>query len=531
LNKQLAIIMDNLEIFSKDNIDTLPDKLKGVLGKQFIEEGIESYTIKGKKTLEIRQMEKRAHPLVKYWKPLLDSIEQTKSNGSLTLNKQSVYLVNLYFLLEYCKIVDGHHELLERLKEKNKFYSTVFELQVAEYYINIGMSVSTIKEGQRDKTPDFLVTTPSGNKIVVEAKYIEDKKSQEENQWHLFSESLDKIMVKHQKSLHIEVKAMSSIGKINLEAINSFVNEYCENNQHSSIETDDFQVKLQEICSWDYKFIGQAPAPYMQDGDIAKASYNVRRTFHSTEFTNARFINIKKYTLLDNNKALKNKLESANKQIKCYTVNNGELPSIIHIGLPHSKSRHIHEVAALAQNYLIGRVNNLFSKVNAIVVQGSSYHNESIRADTSSPQNPSAMHQYIVPNFNANNELPDDFKFNSMRTLNSDELEEGIAISFKYDYQGLIETVKKGLFGDLVYLTSRDGKSQVRVMITAKDKLRVQTICEKKGIINFDVPMDNRRIRTGNKISCTWKETELELVVDDIYSLTVIEDMGFDISV
>jgi hypothetical protein len=520
--------MGSLQVFNSKNIHLVEIFLVSALGREFIKNEIESFTTVGLKKLEAEKVRKKAHPLCQYWSSFKESINKSQETGELTLNEQSAFLVNLYYKLKACENVNGIKYIIARLKDKKKFHSTWFELNVAEYYILNGMKIEVIEEGVRgQKTPDFLCITPSGEKVLIEAKHIEDKKNQEDNQWEMLLKKIDKIISVSKRCVHVDIKAIKELKGMDTSALISNVTNYCSQYAHrNQLTSESFDMIIQDICKWDDVFVDGINAPFMMNGDIVKTKFDLRGASHSYEFRHIRMYNVTKFTVKDNRKALERNLTKANKQIKEYNQKYGNLPSVVHIGIPHTKSKHVMEVSELAQEYFTNKINVNFSNINAIVIQGYSFNTNTVKLDTNKPQNPIASHQFVLPSFESDIELPIDFKFNSIGVLKPSSLEGRFVFSFNYNYQLLKRALQNDAYGELFSASSYDGKCQIRALIVSDGYLQVQFISKQTGIIKVNFSTENKKFKLGRKIEVQWDAPELKVLVDDVYLMTPSSEQG-----
>jgi hypothetical protein len=520
--------MGSQQVFNSKNIHLVETFLVSALGHEFIKNEIESFTTAGLTNLEAEKIRKRAHPLCKYWSPFKESIKQSQEIDKITLNEQSAFLINLYYKLKTCENVNGIEYIITRLKDKDKFHSTCFELDVAEYHILNGMKIEVIEEGIKDqKTPDFLCITPSGEKVLIEAKSIEDKKSQEDNQWGVLLDRIDQIISRSKRCVHVDIKALKELKDMDTSALISNVTNYCSQYAHrNQVTSESFDMLLQDICKWDDVFVGGINTPFIMHGDIAEAKCDYRGTFHSKEFMHIRMYNVTKFTIKNNRKALERNLTKANKQIKEYNKKYGNLPSVVHIGIPDTKSRHIMEVSELAQEYFTNKINVNFSNINAIVIQGYSFNTKMLKSDTNKPQNPNVSHQFVLPSFESETELPIDFKFNSTGVLKASSFEGEFSFSFNYNYQLLKRALQDDAYGELFSASSYDGKCQIRTLIVSDGYLQLQFISKQTGIMKVNFSTENQKFKLGRKIEVHWDVPELTVLVDDIHHLTPCSEQG-----
>ncbi|MEY8200072.1 MAG: hypothetical protein RPS47_12580 [Colwellia sp.] len=129
----------------------------------------------------------------------------------LSLNNHTIFLIDLFFSLRKAKDICGINDIIERIRDDNKFLSSCFELEVANYYLDLGMTVEVVAETNDEKTPDLLVSTRSG-KVYVEAKLLEDKNKSEQKHFPQLVNTLKNYLNKKQKCLNINIQAHRELG-------------------------------------------------------------------------------------------------------------------------------------------------------------------------------------------------------------------------------------------------------------------------------------------------------------------------------
>ena len=82
---------------------------------------------------------------------------------------------------------------------------------MANYYLDLGMTVEVVAETNDEKTPDLLVSTRSG-KVYVEAKLLEDKNKSEQKHFPQLVNTLKNYLNKKQKCLNINIQAHRELG-------------------------------------------------------------------------------------------------------------------------------------------------------------------------------------------------------------------------------------------------------------------------------------------------------------------------------
>lgn len=496
------VMTDASFVFDKTNFHTITKLFSSLLGKDFINQ-ISSYDTTGRKEHEIKKLDSRAHPMCKLWRSLKQAIKQTEEQDKLVLNDDSIFLLNLYFAIVECTELKGKERILRTLKNRKEFYSSCHELDVARQYINMGFSVEAIPE-TNNKTPDFKVTTLAGDTVYVEAKQLEDQKKNEDPKWQSLIKEIEKILVRHKKSLLVEVFAKDVVSNINKEETLKLINDYCvsyytQGNCKASSEYCD--IHISKICDWDSKFENEIG--FSDSGDISTFSVSAINNGNTTTMSNVKAIRVTKYTKLDIQKTIKNNIQKASKQA------TNDFPLVVHVGLPNKKSSELFAIADYVQNQIANDVNRHFSKVNAVVITGS------FLDKNSKGINPTRELRMIVPNFATKNEMPKSFRFyKDERSLISSAGDEGL-VTFGYDKNYFKKSLEDEISGEVVSLCSYDGRNQLRIYLTERALLRLQVICPKYKYRNFDLKAKESDFLDGSKISIKWSGMKSEVYIDE----------------
>jgi hypothetical protein len=489
-------------IFNYHNIETLPKLIKPFLGTPLYQE-IQNYDIKGLNSLQIKKLNKKSHPLCHYWQPLMQCIDESKSEKKLKLNEQSIFIINLYYTLEITKEIKSFDTVLLKLRRQAIFFSAVNELDVARYYVDQGYQVTAIPE-KKNKTPDFEIQTQSGDVVYVEAKLIEDIKQKEDPKWQALIKNLDKILVKNKRSLSIDLIAKIPLDKIDQESITNLIEEYCQK-VHQPVEckakSEKIDIIIKELCPWEHEFQNQINLPDDR-GDISHRVFSAVKRDDDFYLSNYREITVEKFTKIDIQKTVRNNVEKANKQAVA------GFPLIVHVGLPNKKSSEILNITEFMQTQLHGDINRNFEKINAISVHGSSTE------VNSKGINPTREHRTIIPNFKSINPIPSSFKFGTFDALNKSSISSNGQIELGYSAESLKKSLKDESFGELFFLCSHDAQCQIRLLLTTNQKFRLQLVSPELNYRNFDISIDNETFRKGKKLSFSWSENTAVIKVD-----------------
>lgn len=159
------------------------------------------------------------HPISKW---IIDH-KKNMAEKKPPLHGNTVKLERLSHYIKCLKEVAGFYNFRNKLKDKKTFLPTLFELQIAAYYVEEGYKIDFIDENESgDESPEFIVTDQAGAKIAIECKSI--------NQQPPYLEKLENIITnafayeqKKQKSkgafYSLIIDAKSDINLYDLQAI------------------------------------------------------------------------------------------------------------------------------------------------------------------------------------------------------------------------------------------------------------------------------------------------------------------------
>ncbi len=500
-----------IDSFDYATIAELPCRLEEHLGKEFITQ-LNKYNRAGLNSLQLKKLDKKSHPLCQYWQPLKQCIAESKQEQKLKLNEQTIFLVNIYFTLSICRSVKNIQVILSKLKKKGTFYSSCHELEVARYYIELGHQVDAIPE-TKNKTPDLKVTTKQNEILYAEAKLIEDLKQKEDSHWTILKSNIDKILQKHKKSLQVHLIALAPLTDIDQVAITKFIENYCKDHSLKggcTATSKNLKIEIKKICDWNHEVKDELNFPDV--GDLCSTIFSGVKKSDAFYISNIRNITVTKFTKIDIQKSIRKNIEKANKQaIVGFPLN-------VHVGLPNKKSKEILDITDFVQGSLIGDINRNFEKINAIIIQASSIETNS------KALHPLRSHKTIVPNFKSKNELPNSFKFSAYDTLESDSLTSNGSVELGYYGNKLQESMENDGFGEMFFICSNNAKSQMRLVLTSKNTLRLQLVSPQFHYRNFDISISTKELISGSKVKFKWDDHINEVFIDDnlIFKETIL---------
>jgi hypothetical protein len=484
--------------FHKDNLNQLPELLTHFFGKDFVSCRVIRPSRNGKTALQIKREEARLHPLHKYWTSLEQAIQQTKSSDKICINEDTTFLIQLFFDLTLTKNVINIQIVVDKLKDNDKFLSTCFELQVANYYVKLGYEVIAIPEG-KSKTTDFKVKI-NDEEFYVEAKLLEHKKNREFSQWQSFIGEIITIFNRNNLCLDAHLIAYDSFDKVDIPLIKEKIQWYCSSavkEERDELHFKTANIAIQSTGNWNEPR-GDA-LEFQKRGDVSQ--YSCSNQYG--KMRNLQGCSISIFDPLNYAKTMRSRLEKAKNQL----VVDGAL--VVHVGLPHRNSNHISEIADFIQKKISGDIKRNFKKINAVIVQSMSIEDHIGLLDVA------CEHQLIIGNPNCYIKLPSKFKFGFNGYLNFQEFPKPFKIGFDYDRKQVDQLLIIGICRTFVCFGSEDGNTQFRVFVNSNNSATLQLISPNLDIksCNFDFVLEN--IRTGKRIVFNLDGEFIEISIDN----------------
>lgn len=483
----------------------LQDELSLFLGRDFLEKEVAGYAMVGKKRHELEKIKKKSHPLGRYLSELNQAIAQTNDSKKTVWNSGAIFILRLTFMLKKCKEVKGIEIIHRKLKDMKMFSSACHELEVASYYVDLGHEVVVIPESSH-KTPDFMIKTKEGGAIYAEAKLLEDVRVQEDNQWDLVSKKIDSLLMRLKMSCYVRVTAFAPLKEIDQERLLNVVHHMLSNirvGYRTSNKLDHYLIEIERVTEWDREFKNEVELPE-RNGYVMNFMCSSINNGIDVIISNIRSVSIKRYTRSELKKQIRRNIENANRQA------TQRHPFIVHVGIPHKESAHILEIYDSAMDHFLGDISRNFKKVNAIVFSAFSLDLES------KSENATRNHSLIVPNFNSDVELPSDFLFPSFSTIGQEEFDfdNRHRIDIGYSPDKCIEDLTQNAYGEIFFVCSKNAKSQLRLILTGENAMRLCVISPKIGKIDFDCPVATREFIEGKTISFEWQQSIGRIEID-----------------
>lgn len=179
----------------------------------------------------------KPHPLISILIEAEKWAINTLRTKEFQLNESVLRLYSFGTALDVAKNQVGFNRLVDRLKKKEQFYSTAFEVEVAASYLMRGYKVEFIEENST-KTPDLKVTIPNGITFFAECKcrdQLTERDQLVDCAWNDLEASLIRELGPRKINAAIIIKAITDPTREDAKGLLTFVLDLLEQCKKSKI--------------------------------------------------------------------------------------------------------------------------------------------------------------------------------------------------------------------------------------------------------------------------------------------------------
>lgn len=167
------------------------------------------------------------HPLIEWALDLDNFITTARETQKIILNESVLKLTSLGKALKKCRHETGFEKLIERLKQKESFFSAAFEAEVAAMYSHKEFSVKFIEEG-KNRTPDLYVKRADGLDGYVECKcrdMLTERDEKLKKAWEELQKGILSELGPTKTSFAVFVKSKTDLEIRDVASLNAFIIE------------------------------------------------------------------------------------------------------------------------------------------------------------------------------------------------------------------------------------------------------------------------------------------------------------------
>lgn len=462
---------------SRDTIDFLQriiDLCSRFFGYEYIDLLNEQVKNSTSSILEKHLADSKSHPLGQHVASLQTDLSRIISGKSKEFSRNTAKLALLCTSLELLEKQKHFNRIIMGLKNKNEFYSTLFESKIATVYELNRLSIYVLPESniQHEKTTDFLVTHNDSD-IYIECKSLDDMERKQSHRWqNIFSCIADYRSNYGNNSWDIKIKPKHFINHKDQDEIISFLKDKIRKNDSSPCILDSCTILIENYAGYMDKIISRHGGDFIEsvsnsasdglalmkgiaiDSDKIKISdfFRISTNPHEDNYIAKRIINV---------------LKKARKQIP---IGN---PGIVYVELPYEIIDRLAIVIDFVWDEVHSWLNKNTKRINAVVLSYSvfQYHNNKpIGHFGHTP----------IPNYNSAVDLPRGFRIVGTTVYNNDtniNAEEGsllFRISDKLEF-------KSGIYEMLFGHDTPDAQTQLRFFKTHENKIRLEFVSKETG--------------------------------------------------
>lgn len=476
------------------NIRKLSNELRSLLGEIFFAEHVDSFSIDGLSLRDGFIKKQNAHPLSLMWKTFLRDISICEQRGTLLLNSDSIICLHALMYLKNLKDVRNIERLINDLRIKGKFYSTIFEARIASEYRSKGYKIEIQDETGIVKGGicDFFVTI-DGQKIFIECKSLSDLLQNERKLWNELFIRVINMLEQKNLSWNIEIYLGKEIESEDLKTICSLLKRdinlkvietrYLADNsviiKKEGIKKETLD-KIQRTFTISSNTLGDKGQIAVDEKKLAHLSKNGMQLTDNQFDLESEGLLITKFKMLnggipsslsafrvsifphanfDLTKRIIANLKKASKQIP-----RDEM-GIVHIAVPNTIANQLVRIVDSSYYDIFGKLKRNHGRINAIVVYGQFLERN--------PWGPLLSLHYIIPNLNPNKSLPKNFEILGVENLHVEIPPEKGTVIFEFMMDPMW---RPGLTYRIFHHSSPDGNYQLKLLTMPENKLRLEIV-------------------------------------------------------
>lgn len=461
----------------------------------------------------------------------------------MSFGDSSKECLNLWLYLNLIKHLPNFQRFLNRLKQKDHFHSTLFEVVVLGDYCNNGHKmIIQDEENSKSKTADFLVID-SNQTIHIECKSLKSTSRKEQVFWDdLYSRILSlfekmnlgwNIEIYCEKELTAEdVKEIYRV--IKKSAIERDLAESIISNGHVIIRkneiSDETIEKLKEMLSISTDASGESGTYFFDEAALAKFSSDKMNLSDGSAkkggsllitpfkietggvpvFLSPHRVGIYPHYNFDLSERIISVIKAASKQVPHDEI------GIIHVEIPKDITSNFFNVIDKCYEKIQETLSNNHGRINAVVLYGSYYEKND--------QSLGVSLNYTIPNFFPNKLTNPPFK-----TLGTtDIIEDFPGNEGTFALQCAIDPSWDPLSIQLLKnLSSPDGLKRLSIYISEGNKFRIELATSETGrvVMTFSKPVS---IPRGEPIiiACSWERKDLQLRIFSSQQEKIYDEVG-----
>lgn len=485
---------DSLEI-TIGNLAEVAASLRGLIGEVLFTRMLGGYdSAEAKGLADHVRRAGRAHPFAVAWDDLAKGVERSKVQGAFQLSEQAFLLLDSLHSFSTAQDDPEFENLLKRLTGADQFFSTSFEAFIYSAYRSMGVAVALVPEVAEhgERRPDLVSLQPEGA-VYLECKSLQDDVRMEERIWSEVEARVIKALDKASLNLRLRIEASRRLAPGDVQLLADAAFDLIGNSTAlRGADLDGLAVSISQIMPQG----GTLPLPL----DLPRTEGE--RVWVETEVDAGANL-IRKVWLIESKPHAD--AEQGDRLIRLFRDAASQLPAgspgVVHLQVPYRAAAHFLDVVDRARPQL-ERVLARREHVCAVVISGR-FLNKHMAVD----ERPIANSYVVIPNFGCVHALPPEFRLLGSSTdisrlpiETSDVLDEGtILVEFSIN-----EPMQAQLGRYLLRHCSRDGRRQLNVWQTFRNRVRIEVVNDAFGRRELTLDLNHLAVGTYHKMAFSW---------------------------
>ena len=289
---------------------------------------------------------------------------------------------------------------IDNLLLPNKFYSTVFEIQIAKLYSSV-YNLEILEEQPNIKTPDFKINIANGKTIYIECKSLQDFELVHNEEYSRLIDSLQKYCNKQHKSNQIIIRTGTNFNKQYTNDILTEVENLINQDKFGDfkLENLNIEISISKISNWDTPIYGNIQIIHPEQSQLSIITQVKKLPNGMMENKNIIMIGVESKPILNFKKRIEDEIKRAKEQIP------DEQLGIIHMQLPIHKGLNFEEYINKNYDELKRILKTKTTRINALIISNPIYNMKDFN-----PLIPNNQY-YVIPNMNVTQNINFNFRY------------------------------------------------------------------------------------------------------------------------
>ncbi len=489
---------------SVGNIKEACETFRRLLGDELFLSLMGSFSPETAKGLRAYQLAvAKAHPFAVAWIQLQKDVARTVEQKTFALSERSIFLLDLFANLKAIADAPMFQTLLDNLKPRKQFFSTVFEAYVFSAYRQLGANIEIvpISDKPRERRPDFVITPPHGRPVFVECKSLEDITREEERIWNEIKARLAREMFRHRRSWRITLTARRNVTGADIPDIIKAALSQLSAGRLGRNEVGDgaFAIKYEKLG--DTENYQPFPLDLPKRGEHGWVECESRvDDAGKTHYRHPVMVEVFPHFDADHTKRVLALIDTAYRQLSPTN------PSVLHIEIPYRDGQRFLDVSDVVFHRTFQYLGKKKPRMSAVAL-----NSRTIDRNMKEGGNPILNYHAIIPNPAPTNPLPANFAILGSNDMGLDMTSGEGTIMVEFE---IYEPLPKQLGKDLYYHCSADGWHQLRLWQSFSNQFRADIVHPAFGRRTFKEDLNYLEINRLHKLAATFSSEDVRIAVN-----------------